>query len=71
MNISANTSSIQYQQNLFNQSSQKLANASTDPKVDLAKELPEQMVIQKSIEANVATIRADDEMLGSLLDMKA
>lgn len=71
MNISSNTSSIQYQQDLFNQSSQKLANASTNPKVDLAKELPEQMVIQKSIEANVATIRADDEMLGSLLDMKA
>lgn len=71
MNITANTSSIGYQQDLFNQSAKKVSNASTNSKVDLAKELPEQMIIQKSVEANVAAIKSKDEMLGSLLDMRA
>lgn len=38
---------------------------------DLAKEIPEQMVVQGATAANVTSIKTQDEMLGSLLDIKA
>lgn len=37
---------------------------------DLSKELPDQIVIEKAVEANVTAIRTQDEMFGSLLDIK-
>jgi flagellar hook protein FlgE len=38
---------------------------------DLAKEIPDQMIAQDSVALNVTAIKAQDEMLGSLLDIKA
>lgn len=38
---------------------------------DLATEFTDQITLDKSFEANADTIKTQDEMLGSLLDMKA
>jgi flagellar hook protein FlgE len=38
---------------------------------DLAKELPDQVVVSGATAANVTAIKTQDEMLGSLLDIKA
>jgi flagellar hook protein FlgE len=38
---------------------------------DLAKEIPDQIVASKATAVNVTAIKTQDEMLGSLLDMKA
>ena len=38
---------------------------------DLAKEIPDQIVIQAGTAANVEAIKTQDEILGSLLDIKA
>jgi len=37
---------------------------------DLSKEIPDQMIAQKATAANVSAIRTQDEMIGSLLDLK-
>ena len=37
--------------------------------VDLAEELTQLLVAERGFEANLETIRAEDEMLGSLLDL--
>ena len=42
----------------------------TKSAVDLARELPDQIVIEKGLAAQVSTVRTQDEMLGTLLDMK-
>ena len=39
--------------------------------VDLTQELPDLLISQRSFEANLATIRTADDMLGELLDIKA
>lgn len=38
---------------------------------DIAKEIPDQMVSLKATEANVSSIKTQDEMFGTLLDIKA
>jgi flagellar hook protein FlgE len=38
---------------------------------DLAKELPDQVVVSGATSVNVTAIKTQDEMLGSLLDIKA
>ena len=38
---------------------------------DLAKEIPDQMIVGNVTAANVTAIRTQDEMLGTLLDTKA
>ncbi len=38
---------------------------------DLAKEIPDQIIAQDATGANVAAIKTQDEMFGSLLDIKA
>ena len=38
---------------------------------DLAKEIPDQIIAQDVTAVNVTAIKAQDEMLGSLLDIKA
>jgi len=68
MNISNNTSSIQSYQSMMNRSANNIA---TDTNADLAKEIPTQMVAQSATKANVSAIKTQDEMLGSLLDIKA
>jgi len=37
---------------------------------DLTHEIPKQIIAQEGVALNVATIRTEDEMLGSLLDIK-
>jgi len=72
MNISTNVSSISAHQGMLNNSAHNVANASSDKsQTDLAKEIPDQMLIQKTVAANANVIKAQDEMLGSLLDIKA
>lgn len=46
-------------------------NGSANSQSDLSKELTDQIVVEDVTAANVATIRTQDEMLGSLLDTKA
>ena len=41
----------------------------TQSQTDLAKEFTDQITIDKSFEANAQTIKAKDEMIGSLLDL--
>ncbi|MEW5832866.1 MAG: hypothetical protein AB1763_08515 [Campylobacterota bacterium] len=46
-------------------------NGSQRSQTDLSKELTDQVTIQNVSEANARSIRAQDEMRGSLLDIKA
>ncbi len=46
-------------------------NGSSKSQTDLAKELPDQVVIGGVEKANVAAIKTQDEMFGTLLDIKA
>ncbi len=46
-------------------------NGSSRSQTDLAKELPDQMIAQDGVAVNVTAIRTQDEMLGTLLDIKA
>lgn len=64
----------------------KISNASSSPvastsvatdtgsaksQTDLAKEIPDQIISQNGVAANVSAIQTKDEMFGSLLDVKA
>lgn len=44
---------------------------SQNSQTDLSKELTDQMMIEKATASNTSAIKAQDEMLGSLLDTKA
>ena len=46
-------------------------NGSLKSQTDLAKEIPDQIVAQDTVSLNTTAIKAQDEMLGSLLDIKA
>lgn len=46
-------------------------NWSKKSQTDLSKEIPEQITISNATVANVSAIKTQDEMLGSLLDIKA
>ena len=46
-------------------------NGSLKSQTDLAKEIPDQIIAQDAAAVNVAAIRTQDEMLGTLLDIKA
>ena len=45
-------------------------NGSMQRQTDLSKELTDQITIERGVEANVAAIRTQDQMYGSLLDIK-
>ena len=67
MNISNNISSIQTNQSFLNTTAKNIKDGSGD----LSKEIPNLIVADKTNEVNVTAIKAQDEMLGSLLDIKA
>ncbi|MDQ7045098.1 MAG: hypothetical protein Q9M32_04210 [Sulfurimonas sp.] len=67
MNISNNIVSINSSQTLLNTSAKNIANSSPD----LAKDLTNQIIAQDTTAVNVNAIKTQDEMLGSLLDIKA
>lgn len=46
-------------------------NGSTKSQTDLTKEIPDQITTLESVKANVNAIKTQDEMFGSLLDIKA
>lgn len=46
-------------------------NGSLKSQTDLAKEIPDQIVAQDATTLNVKALKTQDEMLGSLLDIKA
>jgi flagellar hook protein FlgE len=46
-------------------------NGSKKSQTDLAKEIPNQIIAQDSLAFNISAIKTQDEMLGSLLDIKA
>lgn len=46
-------------------------NGSVKSQTDLAKEIPNQIVAQNATAVNVTAIKTQNEMLGSLLDIKA
>ena len=46
-------------------------NGSLRSQTDLSKEIPDQMIVQGVTAANVSAIKTQDEMFGSLLDIKA
>ncbi|MFA6195208.1 MAG: flagellar basal body rod C-terminal domain-containing protein [Sulfurimonas sp.] len=46
-------------------------NGSIKSQTDLAKEIPDQIVAQDATALNVKALKTQDEMLGSLLDIKA
>lgn len=45
------------------------ANGSAASQTDLAKEMTDQVTLERGAEANVAAIRTQDAMIGSLLDI--
>lgn len=45
-------------------------NGSTTSQTDLSRELTGQVVVERSVEANAEAIRTQDQMYGSLLDIK-
>ncbi|WP_277640666.1 flagellar basal body rod C-terminal domain-containing protein [Wolinella succinogenes] len=61
------------QTNLEESSAQGItANTSKSERAtDLTKELPEQMIAERGIEANARTIKTYDDVLGTVLDLKA
>jgi len=46
-------------------------NGSLKSQTDLAKELPDQITVENVTSSNIAAIKTQDEMFGSLLDIKA
>ena len=46
-------------------------NGSTLSQTDISKELTDQIVLSRGIEANVASIKTQDQLTGALLDIKA
>ena len=72
MNISNNISSLQSNQAFMNTSAVNVSNAG-NPKaqVDLSKEMTNQVIAEKVSAVNVSAIKTQNEMLGSLLDIKA
>ena len=46
-------------------------NGSVTSQTDLAKEIPDEIIAQDAVGVNVAAIKAQDQMFGTLLDIKA
>ncbi len=49
---------------------QSIDNGSLQSQTNLAREIPDQIVVQNATELNVSAIKTQNEMLGSLLDIK-
>ena len=67
MNISSNVTSIQNNQSFLNTSAKSIEKQSGD----LAKDMTNLVVAEDVNAVNTTAIKAQDEMLGSLLDIKA
>ena len=67
MNISANSNSLQSNQTFLNTTAKNIS----QPKAELTKEIPNLIVAQAVNAVNVSAIKTQDQMIGSLLDVKA
>ena len=67
MPISNNVSSLQTNQQFLNTTANSIKNQSGE----LTKDIPNLIVAEKTNTADVVAIKTQDEMLGSLLDIKA
>lgn len=67
MNISNNVSSIQINQTFLNNTADNISSK----KSNLAKDIPNLIVAEKINAININAIKTQNEMLGSLLDIKA
>ena len=67
MNITSNTASIQTNQSFLNATAKSIEKQTGD----LAKDMTNLIVAEDVNAVNVTAIKAQDEMLGSLLDIKA
>ncbi len=67
MNISQNLNAIQTNQSFLNTTAKSIEKQSGD----LVKDMTNLVVAEDVNDVNVNTIKAQDEMLGSLLDVKA
>jgi len=68
MNISNNTNAIYSAQNTLNAIATDIAK---NPKADLVKDMTGMINVDASTKANTNTIKTQNEMFGSLLDIKA
>lgn len=72
MNISNNIASLQAHQTMLNTSANNVANSGSQAsQADLSKEMVTQMVVEDVTALNVTAIKTQDEMFGTLLDIKA
>ena len=72
--ISSSLFSIQTQIQSLNKSALNVANSALQnqtPQVDLAKEMTNQIVVEKAVALDVVSVQTADEMLGTLLDIKS
>jgi len=67
--ISSNFNALQYNNNFANQNAKNIASFNKD--TNLNKEITDQITIKDINEINVKAIQAQDQMLGTLLDLKA
>ena len=67
MSISTNVSSIQANQGFLNATAKSIANQSGD----LSRDIPNLIIAQNTNAVNVTAIKAQNELLGSLLDIKS
>jgi flagellar hook protein FlgE len=67
MNISSNVTSIQNNQSFLNTTAKSISNQSGD----LSKNMTNLIVAEDVNSVNVTALKTQDEMLGSLLDIKA
>ena len=67
MSISNNVSSLQTNQQFLNKTATSIKNQSGE----LTKEIPDLIIAEKTNAVDIVAIKAQDEMLGSLLDIKA
>jgi len=72
MQVSTNVSSILDHQSMLNKSAQKLSSISQKgSNTDLAKEITNQIIAKDGVSVNANAIKTQNEMMGSLLDLKA
>ncbi len=71
MEIYSNVNTIQNQMNQFNNNASKIANAgeSLEKSSDISKPLTDNISLENGLDAQVNSIKTQDEMIGSLLNI--
>ncbi len=69
--VPINTTITDNKENIIANSHKATDNGSEKSQTNLAKEIPDMMISQGGVALNVTAIKTQDEMLGTLLDLKA